>query len=99
MRVSNIHQRDIHDALRPIWRTQHETADKALYGSGMVFQQARFMGYDADPFVCDATRHMLGSVDHKKTPLPATPWQDVPALYERLCGEDHRPIWLRASPS
>ena len=89
MPISTIHQRDIRDALLPIWKTKHETADKALYRSRMVFKQARLSGYDADPFVCDAARHMLGYVDHQSKPLPATPWQDIPALYDRLCQKDY----------
>lgn len=89
MPISSIHQRDIRDALLPIWKTKHETADKALYRSRMVFQQARLSGYNADPFVCDAARHMLGYVDHQTTPLPATPWQEIPALYDQLCQKDY----------
>jgi len=60
IRVSKLHQRDIHDAIAPIWRTKHETADKALYRTRMVLQHARLSGHDVDPFLGDAARHMLG---------------------------------------
>ena len=77
-RILSLHQRDIHDAIAPIWRTKHETADKALYRTRIVFEQARLMGHDVDPFVCDAARHMLGHHDHAEKPIEATPWQEFP---------------------
>ncbi|WP_298848132.1 hypothetical protein [uncultured Ruegeria sp.] len=40
-RISTLHQRDIHDTLKPIWRTKHETADKAMYRTRMVLRQAK----------------------------------------------------------
>ncbi|MEX1236453.1 MAG: integrase arm-type DNA-binding domain-containing protein [Roseovarius sp.] len=96
-RMSTIHQRDIHDVLAPIWRTKHETADKALYRLRIVFKQARYMGHDVDPFICDAARHMLGHHDHEETPIAATPWQDVPALFERIAGAHPSHLALRWS--
>ncbi|SFF07316.1 Phage integrase family protein [Sulfitobacter brevis] len=84
IRVSALHQRDIHNALAPIWRTKHETADKALYRTKMVITHARLIGHDVDPFICDAARHMLGYHDHIETPIAATAWEDVPRLYEVL---------------
>jgi integrase len=89
MRVSDLHQRDIHDAIAPIWRTKHETADKALYRTRIVLKHAKLSGYDVDPFICDMARHMLGHHEHHQTPIAATPWQDVPVLYERLSRESH----------
>ncbi|GGH32477.1 protein of unknown function [Cribrihabitans marinus] len=82
--ISTIHQRDIHDTLAPIWRTKHETADKALYRARKVFEMARLMGYSVDPFVCDAARHMLGHVAYQQQPIRSTPWQDIPDLFARL---------------
>ena len=83
-RMSEIHQTDIHGAIAPIWKTKHETADKALYRTRKIFQQAQLMGYDVDPFTVDAARHMLGHFEQVVTPIAATPWQDIPALYARL---------------
>lgn len=82
--ISTIHQRDIRDALAPIWQSKHETADKALYRTRKVFTMARLMGYEADPFVCDAARDMLGHVDQAVESIAATPWQDMPELFARL---------------
>lgn len=96
-RMSTLHQRDVHDAIAPIWRTKHETAHKALNRTRIVFEQARLMGYDVDPFVCDAARHMLGHYDHEETPIEATPWQDIPALFDRLAAPHPSYMALRWS--
>ena len=93
--ISSITQQDIYQLLKPLWRTKHVTADKCLYRSRMVFQHARLMGYDADPFVCDAARHMLGHVHHEPEPIPATPWQEIPDLYARLDGPHPSHLALR----
>ena len=42
------------------------------------------MGYEVDPVIVDQAIRMSGAVQHVATPIAATPWQDVPALYERL---------------
>jgi integrase len=89
MRVSQLHQQDIHDAIQPLWRTKHETADKALYRTRIVLQHARLSGYDVDPFICDAARHMLGHHEHIETPIAATDWRQVPQVYEKLFGKPH----------
>ncbi len=54
IRVSQLHQRDMHDAIKSIWRSKHETANKAQYRTRMVMPHARLSGYDTDPFICDA---------------------------------------------
>ncbi len=83
-RMSSIHQSDIYAALKPIWREKHPTATKALSRTRIIFEQARLMGVDCDPFTVEAAKHMLGVVDHKVRHLEATPWQEVPALYAKL---------------
>jgi len=83
-RMSEIHQVDVRDALKPIWRTKHPTAEKAIERTRIVFRSARLMGCDCDPFTVDAAQEMLGAVDHKAQHMPTTPWQDIPALYEVL---------------
>ncbi|WP_171178687.1 site-specific integrase [Ruegeria sp. HKCCD8929] len=92
-RLSEIHQTDIRDAIAPIWKTKHETADKALYRTRKIFHQAKLMGYEVDPFTVDAARHMLGHYDQVVTPIVATPWQDIPDLYARL----HKPTPVHRS--
>jgi integrase len=84
MRISEIHQADIHAAIAPIWKTKHETADKCLYRTRRIFRQAQLMGFEADPFTIDAARHMLGHHEHIVVPIAATPWQSIPDLFTKL---------------
>ncbi|WP_371809348.1 hypothetical protein [Ruegeria sp. HKCCD6157] len=62
---------DVHDGLKPIWRAQHETADKTLYRRRKVLRRAKPLDYNAVPFICDKARHMLGHVEQVSTPLTA----------------------------
>ncbi|WP_432256090.1 tyrosine-type recombinase/integrase [Limimaricola sp. AA108-03] len=84
IRMSEIRQTDVHRALAPIWRTKHPTAIKAVHRTKRVFTEARLMGYECDPFAVDQAKYRLGEVIHKETPIVSTPWQDIPALWERL---------------
>jgi len=84
MRVSQVAATDIADALRPIWRSKHPTAEKAWQRTRMILREGRLMGYPCDPFVADAAQRMLGAVLHKTRSITATRWQDMPALYARL---------------
>ncbi|MGX9855759.1 tyrosine-type recombinase/integrase [Limimaricola variabilis] len=84
MRMSEIQQTDIHRALKPIWRAKHPTAIKAVNRTRIVFREAKLMGYDCEPMAVDQAQYRLGEVLHKATPMPSTPWQDIPALWDRL---------------
>lgn len=95
LRISEIHQTDIAAALRPIWKTKHPTANKAWQRLRFIFQQAELMGYDCKPFVADAARVMLGKVDHQTENVTATPWREVPALYQALDGMSSPKLCLR----
>jgi integrase len=95
MPISTIHQKDIQKALAPIWRSKHPTAKKAILRLGMIFEQAKLSGYDVDPFTVAAAKHMLGEVKHKPKPIAATPWQDIPDLYEKLDGNAASRLALR----
>lgn len=83
-RMSTIHQTDIKDALAPIWKNKHPTAEKAIQRTHIIFTQAKLMGVDCDPFTVDAAKHMLGEVHHQTVSVASTAWQDVPDLYEAL---------------
>lgn len=85
--VSTIRHVDIRDAIAPIWRTKHPTAQKAIQRLHIIFRQGKLMGYDVDPFVIESAKYMLGEVMHTPEPITATPWQEIPDLYSRL--EDH----------
>lgn len=83
-KVSQLTQTDLHDAIKPIWKTKHETASKAIERIKKVLTHSRLSGADVDPFIVEAAKHMLGIHDHKVQPITATPWQAVPALFQRL---------------
>lgn len=83
-RLSTIHAEDVRDALKPIWRTKHPTADKAIQRLGIVLRRGKRMKLPCDPSIIEEAREMLGEWRHVAKHIPATPWQDVPALYARL---------------
>lgn len=83
-RVSQIGQIEIRDALRPIWKTKHETARKAKRRLKIVLEKARAAGADCDPGAVDRAVEMLGAVAAKAKHIASTPWQDVPDLYARI---------------
>lgn len=83
-RMSQITQIDIRDALKPIWRTKHPTAEKAIQRTRIVFRAIRKSGFECDPFMVDAAEHLLGEVRHKTQHIAATDWRDVPALWKKL---------------
>ncbi len=86
MPISTIHQTDIQKALAPIWRKKHPTATKAIQRLEIIFRQARLSGLEVDPFTVEAAKHMLGEVRHVVEPITATPWQNIPELYQNLEG-------------
>ncbi len=83
-RVSQIHQSEIADALRPIWKTKTATAEKASQRLRIIFRDGRRMGFNVDPFTVEAGVHMLGELTRKIKHIEATDWRDIPALYARL---------------
>lgn len=83
-RASQLTQRDVLDALKPIWHKKHPTATKAIQRIAIVLKSAKRMGFPADPDIVDSAREMLGVARHIVTPTAAVAWQDVPALYAKL---------------
>lgn len=83
-RLSTLGAADLVDALRPIWRTRHPTAEKAVQRLGIVWRRQSLAGHVADAMMVDRARLLLGEVRHVAEPIRATPWQEVPALYARL---------------
>lgn len=94
-RLSEVHQQDVHDTLKPIWRTKHPTAEKAIQRLRIVFKEARLMGYECDPFTVDAAERMLGTVNHQTQHIASTPWQEIPALFARLTADRTSNLCLR----
>lgn len=94
-RMSSINQIDIADCLRPIWKTKHPTAVKALRRINIVFKKGRLTGLEVDPFVVEAARHLLGEVRHVSTHIESTPWRRIPAVFEELDGRGYSGACLR----
>lgn len=83
-RISTIHQTDLATVLRPLWRAKSATAEKAVGRLAMIFKHAKLSGLPADPFTVEAAKHMLGDLRRDEVPIPATPWQEIPAIYAAL---------------
>jgi integrase len=81
---SQITQRDLVDALRPIWKTKPPTATKAVNRTRIILRSAKRMGFPVDPDIVDSAQEILGVVDHKVQHMPSVDWQDIPDLYARL---------------
>ena len=81
---SKLTQRDIADALRPIWRKKHPTAEKAIQRTRMVLKSAKRMRFPVDPDIVDSAQEILGVVNHVVQHTPHVAWQDIPALYATL---------------
>jgi len=106
-RASQIHQIDIADALRPLWKAKPATAEKAAQRLRIIFRQGKLMGFDVDPFTVEAATHMLGELRRDIQHIEATDWRHIPNLYARLDKPlaSHRALRLiiltavRASPA
>lgn len=83
-RISEIHQRDVRDALAGIWKTKPVTAQKAADRVSIIFRHARLSGYDCHEETVEHARHMLGALSVNPVGIASTPWQDVPALFTAL---------------
>ena len=82
--MSKLNQYEICDVLRPIWKVKHPTAQKVIQRLRIIFREAKAVGVPCDPFVAEAAERMLGIVRHETAHIPATPWQEIPALFARL---------------
>jgi integrase len=81
---SKLTQRDIADALRPIWRKKYPTAVKAIQRTKIVLRSAKRMGFPVDPEIVDSAQEILGVVNHVVQHTPHVAWQDIPDLYAAL---------------
>lgn len=82
--AKDLTRRDFADALRPIWRTKHPTAIKAFRRIHIVIKEGRFSNSSGDPFEVEAAKRLLGDVHHEEENISATPWQEIPALWQRI---------------
>jgi integrase len=82
--VTDITQRDIRDALDPIWHTKAATAKKAADRLNIVLNHAAALGLDVDLQAVAKAKALLGRQRHTVRSIPSMPWQDVPAFYASL---------------
>lgn len=82
--VTEIDQKDIRDALAPIWHEKAETARKAINRLNICLRHAAALGLDVDLQATEKARALLGKQRHKSENIPAMPWGDVPAFYQSL---------------
>lgn len=87
-KMSTINQHDIVKALKPIWKTKHPTAEKAIQRTGVVFKHMRLAGVDCDPFHVEAAKQLLGDHVHETVNVPASTWQDIPRIHSEVQGEE-----------
>jgi integrase len=93
--VTDLDQRDIRDALAPIWHTKADTARKALNRLGLVLKHAAALGLEVDLQACDKARALLGKPRHEARHIPALHWRDVPAFYASIAEPSPTHLALR----
>jgi integrase len=82
--VEKIDQRDIRDALAPIWHDKADTARKAMNRLGICLRHAAALGLDVDLQAPEKAKALLGKSRHKPTNIAAMHWADVPAFVATL---------------
>ena len=93
--VTEIDQRDIRDALAPIWHEKADTARKAMNRLNICLKHAAAMGLDVDLQATAKARALLGRQRHKPQNIPAMPWRHVPDFYEALTDKTQTQLALR----
>ncbi len=91
----DINQIVIADTLRPIWHSKADTARKATNRLTITLKHAAALGLDVDLMAVEKAKALLGQRDHKPVNIPAMPWRDVPAFYERLSDDTPTHLALR----
>ena len=82
--VTDLDQRDIRDALAPIWHTKADTARKAMNRLSIVMKHAAALGLDVDLQATEKAKALLGKTRHVAKNIPAMDWRDVPNFYASL---------------
>ena len=77
--VEDLDQRDIRDALAPIWHSKADTARKASNRLNIVLQHAAALGLEVDLQAVAKAKALLGKTRHEPKNIPAMPWAEVPA--------------------
>ena len=82
--IADIDQRDIRDALAPIWHIKAATAKKAADRLNIVLNHAAALGLDVDLQAVAKAKALLGRQRHTVKSIPSLPWQEVPDFYSTL---------------
>ena len=84
MRIEEINQHNIKNALEPIWHSKADTARKALNRLNLIFKYAVAMDLDVDINAVAKAKILLGKTRHKPVKIPALHWREIPEFYETL---------------
>lgn len=82
--IEDITQRDVRDALTPIWHSKAATAKKAADRLKIVLDHAAALGLDVDLQAVAKAKKLLGRQRHRARSIPSMPWQEVPDFYASL---------------
>ena len=82
--IEEIDQRDIKNALQPIWHEKADTARKAMNRLNIVIKHAAAMGLEVDIQAVVKAKALLGKTRHKPQNIPALAWQKVPEFYASI---------------
>jgi len=93
--VSELTAHHIKDALSGIWTKKHVTARKALNRTRIILRGGKRMGMPCDPDIADTAEYLLGEYIHVSEPIKATPWQQIPNLFQALEGRGNAAACLQ----
>ncbi|MDC0657408.1 integrase arm-type DNA-binding domain-containing protein [Leisingera sp. SS27] len=83
-RVSTLTTNDIKRVIEPLWVDHHPTAEKLYQRLRLILKHCVAHEINVDPEIVDKALGQLPAVAHQTESIKATPWQDVPALYQKL---------------
>lgn len=87
--VVELDQHLLKETLSPIWHTKPEAAEKALNRVGLALKHAAALGLDVDLQATMKARALLGKQRHTVEHIPSMPYQEAPAYYRGLLGNEN----------
>lgn len=84
MPVEDIDQRDVKNALAPLWHVKADTARKSLNRLSIILNHAAAMGLDVDVTATSKAKALLGKSRHQVQHIPSLDWRKVPEFYASL---------------
>ncbi|WP_224815167.1 integrase arm-type DNA-binding domain-containing protein [Hasllibacter sp. MH4015] len=82
LRVDQLHQTDIRDAIAPIWSAMPTTARKAIGRLKIILEHAAAEGYDVNLNAVPLAKILLGKQNIRPKSHASLPWQEMPMLYQ-----------------